>query len=314
MALIAPDVLIVGAEELLVRRPRMTSFKEALWGTLPHALYEHFKITRPAMLREQRETDRLRRPLELAARNVNLLNLHQGQRCFILCNGPTVKRQDIAVLRNEHILSVSSGYHHPDYATISPMYHFVPQLTYGRLTPDVAIAWFREMDTMLGRATLFLNYTEEAMVRNAGLFRGRDVRYVTFSGTFEDYNPLVVPDISSRIPGVQSVAIMCLIVAMYMGFKKIYLLGTDHDHFRTGRYAYFYEPTVLRGKDPSTDADGKLVSSWYEELSALTVLWGQYRSIKRMAEHHGVQIFNATAGGELDEFPRVNLESAVASK
>jgi hypothetical protein len=123
----------------------------------------------------------------------------------------------------------------------------------------------------------------------------------------------MVPDISGRIPGVQSVAIMCLMAAMYMGFKKIYLLGTDHDHFRTGEYTYFYEPTVLRGKDPSTNAEGKLVGSWYDELSALAVLWGQYRTINLMAERHGIQIFNATAGGELDEFPRANLESLIAS-
>jgi hypothetical protein len=129
---------------------------KALWGAVPYALYEHFKITKPAKLRRQLETDRLRRPLELSARNVELRDLHKGQRCFILCNGPSVKRQDISVLRNEHVLSVSSGYQHPDYAAISPAYHFVPQLTYGRLTPDDAITWFREMDSKLGSATLFL--------------------------------------------------------------------------------------------------------------------------------------------------------------
>jgi hypothetical protein len=112
---------------------------------------------------------------------------------------------------------------------------------------------------------------------------------------------------------VQSVAIMCLMAAMYMGFREIYLIGTDHDSFRTGAYTYFFEPTVLKGKDPSTDTDGKLVAGWYDELSGLAALWGQYRIIKRMAEHHGIQIFNATSGGELDEFPRARLESVIAT-
>lgn len=291
----------------------MIDTRKVLWGAIPHALYEYFKVTLPARKRQQQEVHRLRRPLELSARNADLHNLHAAQRCFILCNGPSVNRQNIGVLKNEHVFSVSSGYHHPDYPAINPAYHFVPQLTYGRLTPDDAVAWFREMDSKLGRATLFLNCTEEAMVEHAGLFRGRDVRYVTFTGTFADYDPLAVPDLSGRIPGVQSVAIMCLMAAMYMGFKKIYLLGTDHDHFRTGEYKYFFEPTVLKGKDVATDAEGKLVSGWYDELSGLAVLWGQYRSIKRIAEHHGIQIFNATAGGELDEFSRVSLEVAVGS-
>lgn len=290
----------------------MMSIEKALWGVAPHAVYEYFKVTRPAQLRQKQEADRLRRPLELSARNVELRDLHKGQRCFVLCNGPSVKRQDIGGLSNERVFSVSNGYHHPDYSAISPAYHFVPQLTYGRLTPDDAVTWFREMDSKLGRAILFLNYTERALVEKAELFREREVRYVTFSGLFSDYDPLAIPDISGRIPGVQSVAIMCMMAAMYMGFRQIYLLGTDHDSFRTGEYTYFFEPTVLKGKDPSTDADGKLVGGWHDELSALAALWGQYRIIKRMAEHHGIQIFNATAGGELDEFPRVRLESVIA--
>src|SRR4051794_826279 len=108
----------------------MISITKALWGVAPHALYEYFRNIRPAQLRRKQEADRLRRSLELSARNIELRDLHKGQRCFILCNGPSVKRQDIAGLRNEHVFSVSSGYHHPDYSIISPVYHFVPQLTY----------------------------------------------------------------------------------------------------------------------------------------------------------------------------------------
>lgn len=289
----------------------MSDLREALWSVVPQGLYEHFKIRRPARLREQQESDRLKHPLALSARNSDLRDRHKGQRCFILCNGPSVKRQDIAWLKDEHVLSVSNGYHHPDYATIQPEYHFIPQLTYGSLTPDTAAIWFREMDGKLGRARVFLNYTEERLVREADLFAGRDVRYMTFSGSFTDYAPLALPDIAGRIPSVQSVAIMCLMAAMHMGFEKIYLLGTDHDHFLTGEYKYFFDPTVLRGLDPSTNSEGNLVGALFDEFSALSMLWQQYRAIRRIAEHHGIAIFNATAGGALDEFPRVEFETLI---
>ena len=284
-----------------------------LRDALPYALYRHFYVTRPARLRQREEEERLRRPLELAARNAVFHDRHAGERCFILCNGPSVKRQNIRLLKDEQVFSVSSGYHHPDYGHIGPAYHCVPQLTYGRLTRADAVAWFSEMDAKLGNATLFLNYTEETLVREEGLFRGRDVRYLVLSGDFADFEPLAKLDIAKRLPGVQSVPIMSLIVAMYMRFTRIYLLGADHDHFRTGEYKYFFEPTVLRGKDASANADGKLAVSWYDELSGLVRLWGQYRALKRIAEHNGIQIVNATVGGELDEFPRVDLESLFAS-
>jgi hypothetical protein len=121
-----------------------------------------------------------------------------------------------------------------------------------------------------------------------------------------------LPDIASAIPGVQSVSILCLMVAMYLGCRRIYLLGVDHDHFRTGEYRYFYEPTVLRGKDANVQPDGKVVTSRHDEFQALAALWRQYRVMREIGERNGVEIFNATAGGELDEFPRVRFEGLFA--
>jgi hypothetical protein len=96
---------------------------------------------------------------------------------------------------------------------------------------------------------------------------------------------------------------------MYMGLDPLYLLGTDHDHFRSGEYKYFYEPTVLRGKDLSVDENGKLRSGWHDELAGLAALWRQYRGIRQIATANGITVFNATAGGELDEFPRAAFET-----
>ncbi|MDB5807754.1 MAG: hypothetical protein JWN73_5076 [Betaproteobacteria bacterium] len=272
------------------------------------SLYKYVQTARKH-IHERREDNRLQGPLRLAARNAEFLGRYAGQRCFILCNGPSVKRQDIRALKNEHVFSVSSGYHHPDYALINPRFHCIPQLTYGMITREDAVNWFREIHRCLGPATLFLNYTEEALVREENLLPGRDVRYLVFSGGFEQYKPLAKPDIARRIPAVQSVPIMCLMVAMYMGFDRIYLLGTDHDHFLSGEYKYFYEPTVLKGKDSSADANGRRRGGWYEELAGLASLWKQYREVRHIAEAQHIEIFNATAGGELDEFPRVELQT-----
>jgi hypothetical protein len=98
-----------------------------------------------------------------------------------------------------------------------------------------------------------------------------------------------------------------------MGFKDIFLLGTEHDHFKTGTYTYFYEPTVLKGKDLSTNPDGSLAQSNFDMFNELVRLWSQYRVLREIAAANGVRIWNATAGGELDEFPRVRLEDVVAN-
>lgn len=287
---------------------------------LPFFIYRYLYIIRPEQkrLREEQERTRPERERALAehnrihalvSRNAELKDKHRGARCFILCNGPSVRNQNIRPLKDELVISVSSGYLHPDYAEIAPAYHCVPQITYGMMTRSDVIAWFQEMHNRLGAATLILSQTEEALVREENLFAGRDVRYVHLSGPFSDYRSDKIPDLVTSIPAVQSVPILALMVAAYMGAKPLYLLGTDHDHFRSGEYKYFYEPTVLRGKDMSADEHGKLRSGWYEELSGLAALWSQYRSIRQIAASNNIGIFNATHGGELDEFPRVKLDT-----
>lgn len=287
---------------------KMNFLTTAFRNALPFYLYKRLYIVRPERKRLRIEQERARDILALTARNADLRNRHAGARCFILCNGPSVKKQNIRPLKGEIVISVSNGYHHPDYAEIAPAYHCVPQITYGLLTRADTIAWFREMHEGIGNATLILSQTEAALVREESLFPGRDVRYVYLSRDFSAYPTDSIPDLAGAIPGVQSVPIMALMAGMYMGCTELYLLGTDLDHFRLGEYKYFYEPTVLRGKDPSADEQGKLRLGWYEEFSALAALWGQFRSVKQIAVANGRAIYNATAGGELDEFPRVNLD------
>jgi len=303
----------------------MNFLASAFRNALPFFIYKYLYIVWPEQKRQREEEERTRPEREralaehvrihaLISRNADLKNRHRGARFFILCNGPSVKKQNICPLKDELVISVSSGYLHPDYAEIAPKYHCVPQITYGLMTRNDVIAWFREMHHRLGKATLILSETEEPLVREEGLFPGRDVRYVELKAHFSDLPAGVIPDLTTTIPRVQSVPILALMLAMYMGGDELYLLGTDHDHFRLGEYKYFYEPTVLRGKDFSIDENGRLRSGWFEELSGLTALWFQYRSIKEIAAKNDIGIFNATYGGELDEFPRVELDSLFANR
>ena len=247
--------------------------------------------------------------------NKALVNRHHGERCFILCNGPSVKHQDLLPLRNEIVISVSSGYLHKDFDNISPRYHCVPNVTWnclphntiGELTEAHVIEWFKEMDRRIGNAELFLGHTEYGFVKSNKLFDGRKIHYLCMERAFIDQERVLI-DLSTVIPTPQSVPIMALMVAMYLGFKQIYLLGTDHDSLQQGTYNYAFEPTVTKGFG-GVDSEGKVTAPMYTELMAYAELWSQYRHLKRIAESNGAQIFNATHGGALDEFERVELSS-----
>lgn len=250
------------------------------------------------------------RSLKLCRKNIQYRNLHKGKRCFIVCNGPSINKQNLISLKNEIVFSVSSGYYHKDYSIYRPRYHCVPPVTYTeKFTKDITIPWFHEMHERIGDAELFLSHQEEPLVRENNLFPGRIVNYGCMNyGCMYEIPIRDIVDISRPMPGVQSVPILCIMIAIYMGFREIYLLGVEHDEFITGEYNYFFEQTLLAGKGGGVTKDGRILSLG-NQLQANAKLWKQYRELKEVAVNHGISIYNATAGGALDEFERVSLEN-----
>lgn len=242
-------------------------------------------------------------------RNQQLKSRHEKKdRVFILCNGPSVNQQNLLPLKNEFVISVSSGYLIKDYQTISPKYHCVPKITYGLVTEEDVVAWFREMDEHLGDAELFLSISEYDLVKKHGLFSQRKVYYLCMERDFAKDEHAVL-DIANVVPAPYSVPIMALMVAMYMGFGRFYLLGTEHDSFIKGSYNYAFSPTVMKGKDVSVEENGNLrYGAMAAELESLAALWGQYTSMRMIADAANTHILNATSGGVLDVFPRISLQ------
>ena len=246
------------------------------------------------------------------SKNKTLKNRHADDaRCFIVCNGPSINEQNLIPLKDEIVFSVSSGHLYENFSKISPRYHCVPQITYQLMTEGDVKAWFKEMDAALGEAEIFLSDTERCLVDEQGLFQNRSVYYLNLGRQFKENEESIV-NLQGIVPRGASVPIMCLMIAMYMGFKKIYLLGVEHNSFQTNTYAYAFQPTILKDKDISVDKNSNLRGPLYDTLKSSVILWEQYRALKVIAKKNGVEIFNATKGGALDEFERVDLESLLA--
>jgi hypothetical protein len=244
---------------------------------------------------------------DVLSRNATLRNRHVGESCIVLGNGPSVKGVDLADLKGRHVFSVSNGYLHQGYEDLKAAYHCVPQITYGKMTEGDVISWFKEMDQSIGDAELFLNETEAALVERHGLFPKRKVHYLAFREDFDELKTREVVDLTKPVPRVQSVPVMVLMIAMYMGFKEIVLIGVDHNHFITQKYEYAFRPKTQAGKDSSVASDGSIATSRYEDFQGLARLWRQYRVLRETAEQNGISILNASPASALDEFVRTTL-------
>ena len=86
-------------------------------------------------------------------------------------------------------------------------------------------------------------------------------------------------------------------IAVYLGFKEIYLLGVDFSFCKDYK-----------------DKSNHFVENYYNKNSKTTVVTENeqlkaYQKAKQYAETHGIKIYNATRGGKLEVFERVDFDS-----
>jgi hypothetical protein len=156
-------------------------------------------------------------------------------------------------------------------------------------------------------AAMFFSLKDQPSILLNGNFMNRKVFYLKFG---ESWDGAFVGDIdiTRPLPLPQSVTLIALVVALYLGFRNIHLLGCDHDgflHVYESRHFYDENKDVLVKKG---------YNEWYqrdlgEQFRAAYNLWLQYKVIRAYAQKNGINIYNATEGGYLDVFPRVDFSS-----
>lgn len=247
------------------------------------------------------------RDTDCIKRNSELKDIHRNERCFILATGPSIKKQDLKLLEGETCIAVSNFFVHPDYSIIKPKYYCIAPY-HQPITEEAWQKWLGELDKGTD-ATMFFGLSDIERNQKNNLFMNRDIYFLNFSGSFEHYKRKNI-DLTRAVPGPQSVPVMALEIALFMGFSEIYLLGCDHDwilHSGESRHMYDENNHVLvrEGYDEWEN------SEFENELKAYLNLWNQYKQIKLIADYQKIKIFNATNGGLLDVFLRRQYETLI---
>jgi len=236
--------------------------------------------------------------------NIKLKDIHHNERCFILATGPSIKNQDLKLLNGENCIAVSNFFVHPDYSIIKPKYYCVAPF-HAPITEEAWQKWMSGLENGTGNSMMFFSLSDQ--VRNQKYFVNREVNFLNFGGSMDSIIHRGI-DISRKIPGPQSVTIMALYVALYMGFKEIYLLGCDHDwilHLNQSSHFYSEGNHILN----KSGYNEWFVSDVDEYFRDYLELWRQYKIINHIAKKESIAIYNATNGGLLDVFPRIKYES-----
>ena len=236
--------------------------------------------------------------------NADWKGRHQGERCFVLATGPSIADQDLGFLEDETCIAVSNFIAHPEFDVIRPEYYCLAP-RHDPITDEQWVAWMSEIDGRAPFSHLFMSLSDRRLNEENDIFRGR-VNYLHFDSACQGS----IADLTATLTPPQSVSVMALMVAVYMGFEEIYLLGCDHSWLaHVGEGAHFYK-----------EDQHKMVELGFNEWFKPSVmegvflshlrLWRQYKLFLEMDEDF--RIFNLSPTSLLDLFPKIDLEELKA--
>lgn len=224
-------------------------------------------------------------------------NIHKGERVFITCPGPSMSIKDLELLKDEYTIGVNSiikAYEHTDWR---PTYYaLVDIFAFEKTMRENAVPG----NTYCKREGFF-HYRFNLKTKN-----GREsYLLVDYSNHRPDWMEKkkikYSDDISVCVYDGFTVTNMAIQLAIYMGFKQIYLIGADADY--TKPKIHFIE---------MPDDKEKVAAGWLPNATDLSM--DGYRAIKKFAYKRGCEIYNVTRGGKLEVFYRENVDRVLRNK
>ncbi len=256
--------------------------------------------------------------------NLAIKNKYLGKRCFIVGSGPSISDVDFSLLQNEYTFVCNEFDKNPRREQLRPKFHIITDSAF--FNESETEYWpkrFRAKDKSVDLNTImFLNFGAKKFVEKYELFKKHQVYYIGTQGIFTDNLPFNIK-LDKYVPFPKNSVLLCLMIASWMGFKEIYLLGCEHNFlsFNIGYgksliYNHSYEDEISK-LDSSNDEVLKkyipprdLKLSYEKNVANILQLFRNYRFFYQKASklYPGITIYNATPSSFLDVFPMVNFK------
>lgn len=229
--------------------------------------------------------------------NKNLLDrfrdLHSGERCFVIANGPSLRRMDLSPLSDLYTISMNRAY------LLYKEWGFYP--SYYACINELVLEQFADDISQLPMPR-FVNFNRRHLFSGAGADDG--LTYLRLALNFWDR---FTGDITHSISSGGTVTFTCLQLAYFMGFEEVVLIGMDHNFVEKG------VPNTTETRRSETDE-----SHCHPDYFPKGIKWqlpDLYRSelaysmARQAFERDGRRIVDATVDGNCNVFEKADFES-----
>jgi glycosyltransferase involved in cell wall biosynthesis len=213
---------------------------------------------------------------------------YKGQRCFIIGNGPSLRRMDLSPLRDEVTFGLNRIYLLFEELGFSTTF----LASINRLVLEQAAHELTAVDS-----TVMLNWWSRHHVPP-----GRDPIYLRVTSA----RPRFSKRADRGIWAGATVTFAALQLAYYMGFDEAILIGIDHSFAETGPPNAVVESS---GPDQNHFSPNYFGKGFRWQLPDLAMSERAYELARAAYERAGRRVVDATVDGKLEVFPKVEFTS-----
>ncbi len=214
-------------------------------------------------------------------------DIHKGERCFIIGNGPSLKETDLSLLKNEKTMGMNRIYMLFDELGFKTTY----LLSINDLVIEQCAGDFLALDV-----PRFFAWRSRQWLRPQP-----DLHFLYTSYT----GPGFSTDITRRLWEGATVTNIALQVAYYLGFTEVILIGVDHSFVSQGKPN---TTVVSTGDDPNHFSGAYFGKGFRWQLPDLETSEIGYRMAREAYEKAGRRVLDATIGGKLQIFDKAEYK------
>lgn len=225
----------------------------------------------------------------------SLKGAFEGKRCFVIGTGPSLTISDLEKLRDEYTFGTNRIYELFDQTDWRPTF-YVNQ-------DSELIKKFRDRIAAVPSKYLFLPVDFKSLF-------DEDSRINYFVLKHKEFYPQMAPfsrNVSKYLSQGFTVTYGAIQIAVYLGFKEIYLIGVDHN-YSIIRDA---EGNIIKNETDSNYPKGMQDFINKGNLPRVVETTIAYDTAEKVSRRMGFRIFNATRGGKLESFERIQLEDII---
>jgi hypothetical protein len=271
----------------------MEYIKEQLRSQTPE-LFHGLRSTRDTFLRWKDWPVRVFHPWwrDSSRRIAVYQDRFRGERCFVIGNGPSLGETDLSLLDGEYSFGMNRIYLAFEERNFTT--------TFLVSVNDLVIEQCKDDFHSLSLPKFFSWHSRELLYPTGEPDDQTHFLNTTYTG----------PTFNSRITGRYwegaTVANVCLQLAFCMGFSDVYLIGVDHSFSTDGEAN---QTVISGGDDPNHFSPEYFGKGFRWQLPDLEMSEIAYQLALKHYQEAGRGIFDATIGGKLEIFPKVDYLS-----